>query len=134
MFQSEVRRDGQLVSGLPFSGEDEPKGLQPSVVPEPPAKQTHCPVSGFGINPRHFTEFEGRRIYFCGAYCRNLFVKEPRLYMAAYREGLTAASRSTAEAVSASRSKARPRRYSLEISLQAGRTCRNCGAQLGEGR
>jgi YHS domain-containing protein len=134
MLQLGNRQDGQLVSVLPVSGEDEPEGLQRSVVPAPSAKQVHCPVSGFAIDPRYFAEFEGRRIYFCGAYCRNLFLKEPRLYLAAYREGLTAASRSTAEAVSASRSRARPRRCSSEVGLQAVRTCSSCGAQPGEGR
>ena len=44
--------------------------------------QKTCPVMGGPIDPRMFTEHEGRRIYFCCAACIEKFKADPEKYVA----------------------------------------------------
>lgn len=43
--------------------------------------QTVCPVSGAKINPKVFTEYEGKKVYFCCDGCIPTFKKEPAKYV-----------------------------------------------------
>ncbi len=42
--------------------------------------QTACPVSGDAINKDVFTEYNGKKIYFCGADCKEAFEANPEKY------------------------------------------------------
>jgi YHS domain-containing protein len=53
-----------------------PEGLT-SVVTE----QTTCPVMGGAINKSMFTEYKGKKVYFCCAGCKEKFEKEPEKYV-----------------------------------------------------
>jgi YHS domain-containing protein len=44
--------------------------------------QTLCPVSGEAINKDVFTEYKGKKVYFCCADCKTAFDKEPEKYAA----------------------------------------------------
>lgn len=44
--------------------------------------QTTCPVSGEKLEEKTvFTDFEGRRVYFCCANCKGKFAKDPQKYL-----------------------------------------------------
>jgi YHS domain-containing protein len=43
-------------------------------------RQVSCPVSDQPINPEEFTEYEGRKVYFCCEKCKAAFEKEPEKY------------------------------------------------------
>jgi YHS domain-containing protein len=45
-------------------------------------EQTTCPVMGGAINESIFTEYQGKKVYFCCAGCKEKFEKEPEKYMA----------------------------------------------------
>lgn len=45
------------------------------------ATQTTCPVSGDPIDPRVFTEFEGKKVYFCCSMCIGTFKADPAKYL-----------------------------------------------------
>ncbi|UCG60271.1 MAG: efflux RND transporter periplasmic adaptor subunit [Phycisphaerales bacterium] len=52
---------------------------------EPTAKageQTKCPVMGGNINKKIFTEYKGKKVYFCCPGCIDEFLKNPEKYMA----------------------------------------------------
>lgn len=44
--------------------------------------QKTCPVMGSAINTSMFTEYKGKKVYFCCAGCEEKFVKEPEKYLA----------------------------------------------------
>ena len=44
-------------------------------------EQTKCPVMGGDIDKRYFTDYKGKRIYFCCAGCPDEFRKDPEKYM-----------------------------------------------------
>ena len=46
-----------------------------------PQKQTVCPVQGGPINKALFTDYEGKRIYFCCKGCPEEFQKDPAKYI-----------------------------------------------------
>lgn len=58
-------------------------------VPAPPAKeiapasveQTICPVMGGAIDKNIFTEYKGKKVYFCCLGCKDTFEKEPEKYL-----------------------------------------------------
>ena len=62
---------------------------------EGPAGQTIaqkiCPVMGEPIDPNVYTDYEGRRIYFCCEICKATFEKDPAKYVAKVDEELKAA-------------------------------------------
>jgi len=44
--------------------------------------QTTCPVSGEELeNKTVYTDYEGRRVYFCCKKCRGKFAKDPQEYL-----------------------------------------------------
>jgi YHS domain-containing protein len=54
--------------------------------------QTKCPVLGGKINEKVFTDYQGKRIYFCCAGCIDEFKKDPEKYLKKMEEqGVTPA-------------------------------------------
>ncbi len=45
-------------------------------------EQTTCPIMGGKINKSVFTEYKGKKVYFCCAACKPKFEKEPEKYIA----------------------------------------------------
>jgi YHS domain-containing protein len=45
-------------------------------------EQTTCPVMGGAINKDLFTEYKGKKVYFCCPGCKEQFEKEPEKYIA----------------------------------------------------
>ncbi len=45
-------------------------------------EQTICPVMEGAINKNLFTEYKGKKVYFCCAGCKEKFEKEPEKYIA----------------------------------------------------
>lgn len=43
--------------------------------------QTICPVEGGKINKSVYTDYEGKRIYFCCSHCIDEFKKDPQKYL-----------------------------------------------------
>lgn len=46
-----------------------------------PKPQTICPVMGGTINKAVYTDYEGKRVYFCWRSCINIFQKDPAKYV-----------------------------------------------------
>jgi len=44
-------------------------------------QQTVCPIMGGAINKDSFTEYKGKKVYFCCAGCKEKFEKEPEKYL-----------------------------------------------------
>jgi YHS domain-containing protein len=45
-------------------------------------EQTACPVMGAAIDKQFFTEYEGKKVYFCCPGCKAKFQAEPQKYLA----------------------------------------------------
>ena len=45
-------------------------------------EQTDCPVMGGAINKAIFTEYKGKKVYFCCSPCKEKFDGEPEKYIA----------------------------------------------------
>jgi YHS domain-containing protein len=45
-------------------------------------EQTVCPVMGGAINKDIFTEYKGKKVYFCMESCKAAFEKDPEKYIA----------------------------------------------------
>lgn len=45
-------------------------------------QQAICPVMAGAINKDIFTEYKGKKVYFCCAGCKEKFEKEPEKYLA----------------------------------------------------
>ena len=45
-------------------------------------EQTVCPVMGQPINKELFTEYEGKKVYFCCPGCKEKFEADPEQYVA----------------------------------------------------
>ncbi len=45
-------------------------------------EQTTCPVMGGAINKTFFTEYKGKKVYFCCSPCKEKFEQEPEKYIA----------------------------------------------------
>ena len=45
-------------------------------------EQTTCPVMAGAINESLFTEYKGKKVYFCCPGCKEQFEKEPEKYIA----------------------------------------------------
>ena len=64
------------------------KKSEPPAAPGPEAvaaaviEQKICPVMGGAINKDIFTEYKGKKVYFCCPSCKGLFEKEPEKYLA----------------------------------------------------
>ncbi|MBE3070972.1 MAG: YHS domain-containing protein [Planctomycetes bacterium] len=62
-----------------------PPAAAPAAAAPAPAiaiAQKTCPVMGGPIDPKMFTEYKGRRIYFCCAACIEKFKADPAKYIA----------------------------------------------------
>ena len=46
------------------------------------AEQTTCPIMGTAINKALFTEYKGKKVYFCCPGCKEKFNEEPEKYIA----------------------------------------------------
>ncbi len=46
------------------------------------AEQTTCPVMGGAINKALFTEYKGKKVYFCCDGCKEKFEEAPEQYVA----------------------------------------------------
>jgi len=44
-------------------------------------EQTICPVMGGAINKEFYTEYKGKKVYFCCPGCKETFEKEPEKYI-----------------------------------------------------
>ena len=44
-------------------------------------EQTKCPVMNGTINKELFTEYKGKKVYFCCPGCKEQFLKEPEKYL-----------------------------------------------------
>jgi YHS domain-containing protein len=51
-----------------------------------PKPQTMCPVMNEKINKKFFTDYEGKRVYFCCGACPGMFKKNPEKYMKILKE------------------------------------------------
>jgi len=65
------------------------KKSEPAAPPETAEKaasvaivQTTCPVMGMPINKEIFTEYQGKKVYFCCPECKPKFEKDPQKYIA----------------------------------------------------
>jgi len=45
-------------------------------------EQTTCPIMGTAINKALFTEYKGKKVYFCCPECEEKFKEEPEKYVA----------------------------------------------------
>lgn len=45
------------------------------------AEQTTCPVMGGAINKELFTEYQGKKVYFCCDGCKEKFLADPEKYL-----------------------------------------------------
>ncbi len=45
-------------------------------------EQTTCPIMGTAINKALFTEYKGKKVYFCCPGCEDKFNEEPEKYIA----------------------------------------------------
>jgi len=48
---------------------------------QPAKAQDLCPVSGDKVDKKVYTDYEGKRIYFCCAKCVDAFKKNPAKYL-----------------------------------------------------
>lgn len=71
-----------------FAGGCEKQASPPSsansVSQSPPAaaEQTECPVMGGPVNKNIFTEYQGKKVYFCCEQCKASFKANPEKYLA----------------------------------------------------
>jgi len=70
-----------LVLAFLAGGAVSASGLQP---------QTFCPIEGGKVNKNLYTDYQGRRIYFCCPDCPGAFKKNPEKYVKKLeKEGVT---------------------------------------------
>lgn len=46
-----------------------------------PAGQTTCPIAGMAIDKNVYTEYKGKKVYFCCAGCETPFLENPEKYL-----------------------------------------------------
>lgn len=59
----------------------ETKEVAPAAVPAA-IEQTTCPVMGGAVNKDIFTEYQGKKVYFCCPACKGQFEADPQKYLA----------------------------------------------------
>jgi len=67
----------ETMQGEQMAMMDEPAEAVAAVV-----EQTDCPVMGGAINKAIFTEYKGKKVYFCCSPCKEKFEQEPEKYIA----------------------------------------------------
>ena len=70
----------------------EPQETAPAAADQPEIAQKICPVMGGPIDPNIYTDYNGRRIYFCCTSCLKAFEKDPEKYIAKVDEQLQGAA------------------------------------------
>lgn len=73
-----------LVGGCKKSEPEGPTGTIPEVetVTAVAGEQTICPVMAGAIDKTIFVEYQGKKVYFCCAGCKDKFEAEPEKYLA----------------------------------------------------
>ena len=73
-----------VVGGCKKSEPEGPTGTVPDVetVTAVAGEQTICPVMAGAINKDLFTEYKGKKVYFCCEGCKEKFLEEPEKYLA----------------------------------------------------
>jgi len=76
-----------VVNGCKKSEPAAPEPTPPAAEPEEKAaavtiEQTTCPVMAGPINKDIFTEYKGKKVYFCCADCKANFEADPEKYVA----------------------------------------------------
>ena len=61
--------------------ESEPTAAETKQAVSEAIEQTTCPVMGGAINKSLYTEYKGKKVYFCCAGCKEKFEKEPEKYL-----------------------------------------------------
>jgi len=61
--------------------ESEPTASKTKQAVSEAIEQTTCPVMGGAINKSLYTEYKGKKVYFCCAGCKEKFEKEPEKYL-----------------------------------------------------
>jgi YHS domain-containing protein len=61
-------------------GAAKPMADQAAVVPSSHAQAT-CPVMGEKLDKSVYSDYEGRRVYFCCGACKSAFAKDPGKYI-----------------------------------------------------
>ena len=75
-----------VVSSLPTTRALSAEPKSSSIARKP---QTKCPIQGEAIDKKLFTDYKGKRIYFCCSGCVDTFKKDPEKYMSAMdKEGI----------------------------------------------
>ena len=44
-------------------------------------EQTDCPIMGMAVDKSVYTEYKGKKVYFCCAGCINTFKEDPKKYL-----------------------------------------------------
>ena len=44
-------------------------------------EQTDCPIMGMAVDKNVYTEYKGKKVYFCCAGCINTFKEDPEKYL-----------------------------------------------------
>ena len=79
---------GVLLVGLILANGCKKSEPTESSTPEPPKvtvagiEQTMCPVMDGAINKEIFTEYKGKKVYFCCPGCKEKFEQSPEQYIA----------------------------------------------------
>jgi len=68
---------GNRASGKPCACAGECKNQKTAVQTEQPI----CPVTGEPADKTVFTDYQGKRVYFCCAPCKEKFLKSPETYL-----------------------------------------------------
>jgi len=69
-----------LLTGCKKKSEPAPVEVKEAV--ESVAEQTICPVMEGAINKDIYTEYKGKKVYFCCPGCKSKFEEEPEKYLA----------------------------------------------------
>ena len=76
---------GSLVAVITLHGCKKSEPAAPVEIKEKAAsaatEQTTCPVMGGAINKNIFTEYKGKKVYFCCPSCKDIFEKDPEKYV-----------------------------------------------------
>ena len=68
---------------VPLKAEPKPGAMtMPAKKIAAAAVQTACPIMGGAINKAMFTEYKGKKVYFCCPGCKPEFEKNPEKYLA----------------------------------------------------
>jgi YHS domain-containing protein len=69
------------VSGCRKKTSQPPAATKSLIKAAPAVEQTTCPVMGGAINKDIFTEYKGKKVYFCCTDCKAEFEKNPEKYI-----------------------------------------------------